>query len=59
MPRKVVSYESFFNRDDGCKKKEEKSLKTGELIEINIGSTKDLKIIKVALEEIWGLKWAL
>ena len=47
MPRKVVSYECFFDRDDGCKKEEEKSLKNGEHIEINIGSTKDPKMIKV------------
>ena len=25
VPRKVVFYERFFDRDDGCKKKEEKS----------------------------------
>ena len=47
VPRQVVSYERFFDRDDGCKKKEEKSLKNGEHIEINIGSTKDPKMIKV------------
>jgi len=47
VPRKVVSYECFFDRDDGCKKEEEKSLKNGEHIEINIGSTKDPKMIKV------------
>ena len=41
VPRKVVSYERFFDRDDGCKKKEEKSLKNGEHIEINIGSEND------------------
>ena len=47
MPRKVVSYECFFDRDDGCKKEEEKSSKKGEHIEINIGSMKDPKMIKV------------
>ena len=47
MPRKVVSYERFFGMDDGCKNKEEKSLKNGEHIKINIGSMKDSKMIKV------------
>ena len=28
MPRKVVSYEHFFDRDDGCKKKKRKKSKT-------------------------------
>ena len=46
-PRNVVSLEQHFDRHDATKMKEENEMDPGEFIEVNIGTSRDPKIIKI------------
>ena len=46
VPRGLVALEQMFDRHDMSKKKEE-LIKPGDFFEINIGTNKDLKMIKI------------
>ena len=46
VPRGLIGLEKMFDRHDMSKKKEE-TIKPGDFVEINIGTDKDPKIIKI------------
>ena len=46
-PRKVVSLERAFDREDGHKPKEESSTKPSDYIEVNIGTKEEPRMVKI------------
>ena len=47
IPRNIVALEQHFDRHDATKLKEENKMDLGEFIEVNLGTYKDPKIVKI------------
>ena len=54
IPSSIIDFEKLFDRQDRHKNKKE-SIKIGDYVEINIGTEKDPKLIKIG-KVLWKRK---